>query len=535
MSGVNLVQPVFNAWSQHPEKTAIRIPRMQRLDFKDEQTLTYGQLKAETGRYQRALDAMDLKPGDRVLVLSRVRMELYVLMLALLALGLVPVLIDRGMSAKRIRAAIRFSGATVAIGEADILRYWWMFPPLWWMKRLALDGKALGVEDFRTWLPSACEPRCVGVGPDAHGLITFTSGSTGLPKGADRTHASLIAQHHAIREHWLDQPDDIDCPSFPVLVLHNLCCGITTVLPRVDLATPGHYDAEELVKQLKLQEVTRLSAAPAFMQHLCDYALTHQVQFPYIRAVAIGGSTLPARLIHRLPLVFPNAHLMGVYGSTEAEPIADVQIDELAREGSEHAGHLVGYPVRSAQVCVVPVGQVLKDDHRVRTVQCGAMTIGEILVSGKHVLKGYIDNPQATRESKIPRPDGQVWHRTGDAGFLDDRGRLWLVGRVKDGILVGNRVYWPYPLEKTLDDLPGIRRSAVLSWEGKLMMIFETQGQLDLAPVLAELRASGIFRAAWATVVSMPVDGRHNSKIDRPLLREWLERGKLRYQNLDVS
>lgn len=516
-------------------KMALRIPRLQRLEYLGEQTLTYGQLKEEVGRYQRALDAMDLQPGDRVLVLSRVRQELYVLMIALLGLGLVPVLIDRGMSARRIRASIRLSHAKAAIGELSILKFWWFFPALWPMRRLALDGKTIGVDDFNTWLPNSHDPRLVAVKEDAHGLITFTSGSTGDPKGADRTHGSLIAQHLAIREHWQDQPNDIDCPSFPVLVLHNLCCGITTVLPRIDLASPGQFDAAELVRQLQQQDVTRLSAAPAFMQHLCDYALANQIVLPRIRAVAIGGSTLPSRLVNRLPVVFPHARLLGVYGSTEAEPIADVQLDELQREGDEHPGHLVGYPVRTAQVCIIPVGQVLQDERRVKAVQCGPMVIGEILVSGRHVLKRYIDNPDATAESKIPRPDGTVWHRTGDAGYLDERGRLWLVGRVKDGILVGNAIIWPYPLEKRLDDLPGVRRAAALSWEGRLLVVLENQGTLDMPELVNTLRDAGVFRASVVTLNTMPVDGRHNSKIDRPLLREWLEKGRLRPQELEVK
>ncbi len=535
MSGINLVQPVFEAWDGHPDKPALKVSRLQGLELKETQSLTYGQLKEETGRYQRALEAMDLKTGDRVLVLSRVRAELYVLMIALLAMGLVPVLIDRGMKAARIRAAIRLSGAKVAIGEADILRFWWLFPPLWRMQRLALDGKVLGVDDFRAWLPNHGVPRCSLLPPDAHGLITYTSGSTGLPKGADRTHRSLIAQHHAIREHWPDQPDDVDCTCFPVLVLHNLSCGISTVLPPIDLAAPGHYDPAPVITELQALGVTRLSAAPAFMQKLCDFALANHIVLPELRAIAIGGSTLPERLISRVPTIFPAAAIMGVYGSTEAEPIADVQLDELAREGNDHPGYLVGYPARSATVCIVPVGQVLKDDNRVRTVECQPMIIGEILVSGRHVLTHYIDNPEATRESKIPRPDGTVWHRTGDAGYLDERGRLWLVGRVKDGILAGNRIVWPYPVEKSLDNLPGIRRSAALAWEGKVLLVLETQGTLDLAPVRELMKEAGIFRAAWATVTDMPVDGRHNSKIDRPLLRDWLERGKLRPQDLEVT
>jgi hypothetical protein len=66
-------------------------------------------------------------------------------------------------------------------------------------------------------------------------------------------------------------------------------------------------------------------------------------------------------------------------------------------------------------------------------------------------------------------------------------------------------------------------------------LVLETQGTLDLAPVRELMKEAGIFRAAWATVTDMPVDGRHNSKIDRPLLRDWLDRSKLRPQDLEVT
>ncbi len=535
MTGINLIRPILDACRDHPERMALRIPQMEGQRCAGEQVMTYGDLGVEVGRLQRALQAMGLKQGDRVLILSRVRSEIYTLMIALLGLGMVPVLIDRGMSPDRIRQSIRLSKARAAIGEARILRLWWLFPPLWFIKRLAIDDRLIGVDDLRTWKPDHADPQAVDLDEHAHGLITFTSGSTGQPKGADRTHASLIAQHDAIREHWRDIPDDIDSPCFPVMVLHNLCCGITTVLPRVDLAAPGQVDAAQVLGQIGQDGITRVSGAPAYMRRLVNHAIEQKLELPHVRAVAIGGSTLFADLIEKLPAVFPHADFSLVYGSTEAEPVAVIGLSELRADGDLHPGHLVGLPVPDVQIAVVSPDAMVCDEITVLAARLPFFQVGEILVAGPHVLKGYVDNPEATRENKIPRHDGEVWHRTGDAGFLDERGRLWLVGRMKDVLQLGEVRLWPYPLEKALDALPGVRRSAAILWQKQLLLVIEG----DLLPSEDAVRRllidHQVTAAQWALIPLMPVDGRHNSKIDRPALRNLLQADRLKPQALTIA
>lgn len=525
--GINVCSRILAQGGLHPDRLALRVPRLAD-GFASHDELTYGELLSRAAARQQALRASGLGAGDRVLVLARPGIELYVLMVALLASGIVPVLVDRGMSRARLVAALRASGARVAIGERAVLRLWWLFPVLWRWRRLAIDGRAPGVRALAEAAPVAgAVPDCVSLPAEAHGLITFTSGSTGAPKGADRTHGSLIAQHLAIRAHWPDRDDDTDMPCFPVLVLHNLCCGISTVMPAVDLATPGAPDAARVLQQLDRDGVTRLAAAPAFMTRIVQAALADHRTFPGVRSVVVGGATLPPGLAERCLAVFPRAHCRIVYGSTEAEPIAEIDMADAVAQDQPGRGHLVGHPASVAEVCIVDPALPLRDDADVQRARLGSDRTGEILVAGAHVLQRYVDNPAANAETKIPRPDGSVWHRTGDVGRLDAAGRLWLEGRVKDAVVVNGVPRHTLALEKALDRLPGIARSALVSDAGGRPALVLAGPHIARDGVRSVRERLGFPALPLYRIDEMPVDGRHNSKIDRPALRDALARGAL--------
>ncbi|MDO9180345.1 MAG: fatty acid CoA ligase family protein [Agitococcus sp.] len=516
---MNVCTRIFAASQLHPERLALSIPNMEGLHFQGEENINYGELAERCAKMQYALNKIGLVTGDRILILARPHIQTYVLMLSLLSLGLVPVLIDRGMSRQRILASIAVSRAKITIGELSILRLWWLFPPLWKLPKYALDGQYLGVKDIRPLLAKFTEkPECLLLPATAHGLITFTSGSTGNPKGADRTHHSLIEQHLAIRAHWPDHDDDIDSPCFPVLVLHNLCCGISTIMPRVDLAAPAHVNVRQITNQWRTSGITRIAAAPAFMTQVCQYAQSTRQQFPAIRSLAIGGSTMPFDLVVNLDMIFPSAEIMLVYGSTEAEPIAEIFLPELRQHWQRYAGHLVGLPAVGTEVRIVDPNADLSDEAEVDKATVVGDDVGEILVAGKHVLHGYVDNASANKESKIPRSRGDVWHRTGDAGFLDSEGRLWLVGRIKDALLIDNERVYTFAPEKECDALAGVIRSALVQQQKQVILVLEATECPEHHQLLAILNKHGIPNAALVFVNKMPVDGRHNSKIDRSAL-----------------
>lgn len=338
---MNFCEPVFAHARQQPEQLALQLPQMRGRRQHALQQISYGDLLTRVGALQTGLLQQGYGRSDRVIIVLRPCIELYALTLALLGLGMVPVFIDAGMPRALIQAAIQASGARALISHRRIL---WL--TCWWsslrpLDRFCLEGSGPGFRPLKQLQRIAGPVRCADMSADDFGLITFTSGSTGKPKGANRTHGSLIAQHQAIRHHWPDEPGDIDMPCFPVLVLHNLCCGMTTAMPPLDLARPAQGDGRAALEAIRDMRVTRLSGAPAWMENVARAALKSPKKTRFLRDIVIGGAAVSETRQELFRRAFPFARIRIVYGSTEAEPVSDIELDQ-ALAAAEQDGYLVG-------------------------------------------------------------------------------------------------------------------------------------------------------------------------------------------------
>ena len=148
------------------------------------------------------------------------------------------------------------------------------------------------------------------------------------------------------------------------------------------------------------------------------------------------------------------------------------------------------------------------------------------------VNRGYIDNPEANRECKLYTDHDVVWHRTGDLGYWTDDGKLCLVGRLKDVVRRNGDLLQPYPLEAQLETLPGVARAAFVASEKYPdgVIIVEPDENADCEKIRATIRRSQAVQKIGDIQVfftnNMPVDGRHNTKIDRPQCRSRLNRSQ---------
>jgi acyl-CoA synthetase (AMP-forming)/AMP-acid ligase II len=194
-------------------------------------------------------------------------------------------------------------------------------------------------------------------------------------------------------------------------------------------------------------------------------------------------------VVERLIAHNPALRVMAVYGSTEAEPIAELEVSALtpadrARiDGGE--GLLAGPPVSAVRVRIV-------DD--------------EILVAGDHVVETYVD-PADNAATKTRDESGTIWHRTGDGGRFDAAGRLWLLGRTQ-GRIEG---LWPFAIEVAARSWPGVRRAALCPLDGKACLAIEGD-TARLAHWQSAAAALGV--ATVVAVKSIPLDRRHRSKVD---------------------
>ena len=251
-----------------------------------------------------------------------------------------------------------------------------------------------------------------------------------------------------------------------------------------------------------------------------------------LRKVFTGGAPVFPRLLDLVQQMAPNADIVALYGSTEAEPIAHLSLRELDAT-DRHAmlagrGLLAGSPVSEVTLRIlrtrwgVPIGPFTAaefDDNC-----CAVNEAGEIVVTGGHVLKGYL-NGLGDHETKF-RVDGEMWHRCGDAGYYDDRGRLWLLGRCVGRIDDRHGLLYPFAVETAVYQDPRVKRAAVVGHAGKRLLILEWYDPSrpgDCEAIHLSM--------AWAHIDELrvwdqvPVDNRHNAKIDYPALHNRLRSG----------
>jgi olefin beta-lactone synthetase len=492
-----------------------------------DRTTTYAELEDQSARIATLLATRGIGAGSPVLLFHPPSAELYAMIIAIFRLGAIAMVVDVSAGRGTLAAACRElpPAGLFASGRALLLAL--ASAPLRSIATKVTSARyALGA----TRLDAAWRlPRHEGVAPagdNAPALVTFTSGSTDAAKGAVRTHAVLQAQHDALGA-VAAGTGERDLVSLPIVVLTNLGKGATSVIPEGDLRRPGAVAAAPILGQIERNAVQRITASPALVERLVEGARTARTgELRGVRIVTGGGPVFPDLVSSAIALTA--APLVAVYGSTEAEPIAHVSSDEIgerefaAMRGG--AGLIAGHPVRETTVRIVPTST--PDGEGVSAVLRGttvvaAGTRGEIVVSGRHVVPGYLHG-RGDAGTKI-HLDDIVWHRTGDAGYLDDLGRLWLLGRVAAMLSDQRGELHPFAVECAARLVVPGRRTVLAGHHGARILLVE--GPLDagarslLGEALDWARLDRIIDNA-----KIPLDRRHNSKVDYAALPALLDR-----------
>lgn len=507
----NVVDRLRAQAEERPEAVALvegRGPRRRSLSFAD--------LDDAGARGAAQLHAAGLRPGDAVLVLVPLSIRLYEVLASVFRAGLVAVIVDPGTGRAHVEASCRLRPPDAFVGspKAHLLR-----PLVRGVgripKRFVTDG---WVPFAERWGSGSDRVGVEPVGPEAPALLTFTSGTTGRPKAAVRTHGLLAAQHTALADALALAPGQVDLATLPVVVLANLASGVTTVLPDADLRRVGAFDPGPVVAQVQAERPTRCVASPAFFERLLDHAGPDDlVSF---RRFDTGGAPVFPDLLARLAR---HAEAVGVYGSTEAEPVAHLAASDLTeadrRLVAEGGGLPVGRPVPQVEVRVIPdawgtpLGPYPDADWD--ALRLGAGAVGEIVVAGDHVVPGYLHG-QGDAETKVDVA-GRRWHRTGDAGRLDPGGRLWLFGRCAAASSRASETVYPLQVEAALRERLGVRAAFVDIGGRRLVAV---DGDAD--PEAVRQAVAWAHIEAVVRVAEIPRDRRHDAKVDLPALRELL-------------
>ena len=448
-----------------------------------DRTVTFAELDDIAVSVAEQLRVAGIRAGDRVLVFCPLSIALYATLVGLWRLGGVAMFLDPSAGRNHIERCCRLvaPNAYIATPRAHLLR---LLSPALRQSRvvLSIDRWVPGARTLRITTGRSEERQIAPAAADTPALITFTSGSTGQPKAAVRSHGFLLAQHRVLADDLNLQRGQRDLAALPIFVLANLASAVTSIVPDADLRRPADIEPARLLRQIRQVRPTRVAASPALLECLSRYVAERRETMAEFTAIYSGGAPVFPRLLRQLQTVAPAAAVFAVYGSTEAEPIAKLAWTEIVpkdfRAMESGAGLLVGQPVAAIDLRIlpdrwgVPIGpftaahfnrEVLADDGR-----------GEIVVAGDHVLSGYLDG-SGDEETKF-QVDGRVWHRTGDAGYRDAHGRLWLLGRCSAKLADEQGVVYPFAVECAALAVDGVRRCALVQHRGARVLAVELDG-----------------------------------------------------------
>lgn len=515
---MNLVALLRERAQQHPERPAL-IDRHQGRD----RSVSFAELLQRIEGCAGRLQELGLKRGNTILVFQPVSIELYEILLAAFHSGLRVMLADPSAGRPFLSLCCQRLPPDAFFGpwKAQLLRL--LVPGLRRIPRAICCGRWF--PGTAAWRPSNRSIALAEVPDEEPALITFTSGSTGVPKAAVRTHGFLLSQHRALEKALDFAEGEVDLITLPVFVLANLASGLTSVLADTDLRSPGKADSAAIRAQCERHGVTRCAASPAFFE-----ALLTGAPLPPFRKLYTGGAPVFPDLLERLQSALPHAEVTAVFGSTEAEPMSHLGAHEydaaFVASTAAGCGLCAGKPVSEVELRIIrdhwgqPLAKLSPEELDQITQATGQP--GEVIVTGDHVLSGYLGGVGDT-ETKI-HVSGRVWHRTGDAAYLDDEGRLWLLGRCSAKLpatdlhrpeLPPGALDYPFAIESALRVRhPGIR-TAALNWNGKRVLVTAATG---LDKDAAEFGIAEVIQVA-----AIPLDRRHNAKVDYPALLEMLK------------
>ncbi|HEX3134218.1 MAG TPA: AMP-binding protein, partial [Planctomycetota bacterium] len=486
---MNLVELVLAQARARPQAPAI---------IAGERTLSFAELGECSARAAALFRQAGFVPGDAVLVFVPMGIDLYILLAGLWRVGLVALVVDPSAGRAHLARSVTrmspkgFVGTTMAqflrlsVRELRRIPRAWSTGFPWFCRRWsALDHQQP-------------DERVESLSDDHPALVTFTSGSTGGPKGAVRTHGFLRAQHAAVSRSLDHQVGAMDLSTLPIFALANLASGQSVLIPDADVRRPGAIDPAPVLAQIARYRPRSAVASPAFFERLADGCDTGAGSIASFQAIFTGGAPVFPQLLERLQRLAPQAQVVAVYGSTEAEPIAEIAYRDMdaadlaAQRGGK--GLLAGPVVTGIDLAILPdywgTPVSAMSAGELTGIRLPAGVPGEITVAGDHVLSGYLGGA-GDAETKF-RVDGRIWHRTGDAGYLDERGRLWLLGRCGARITDARGTLYPFAVETAARTVTGICRAALVGLDGQRILAFESSStgapaELSIALAWAQL------------------------------------------------
>jgi len=510
--------------------------------------LTFLQLDRESDCLAHGFEKTGINRGTRTILMVKPGLEFFIIIFALFKTGAVPVIVDPGMGIRRMVDCFREGRphAFIGIPVAHILPT--LYPKYFntvktWItvgRRWFLKGFTLNRVRQVLWTPY----EMANTGRDETAAILFTTGSTGPAKGAVYTHGNFDAQLRHIKSHLGISSHEIDLSTFPLFALFWPALGITSVIPDMDPTKPARVNPKKIIEAIVNQGVTSMFASPALLNRVGKYGKQKRIKLPSLKRVISAGAPVSPSVIEQFAsMLCENAEIHTPYGATEAVPVISISSNEILSEtrklSEQGYGICIGRPINDLDIRIIKISDdpinkwsndlVVEDNE-----------IGEITVKGDLVTRNYFEKPAADALAKIK--DGHtVWHRMGDLGWMDSKGRIWFCGRKSHRVTTEKTTLFTIPCEAIFNNHPLVFRSALVGIgpldRQKPTICIELEhgkdkvNKKEIKKELVELAQQNELTKDISSILfckSFPVDIRHNSKIFREKLAKWAEKKQVK-------
>ena len=506
--------------------------------------LTFQQLDRASDCLAHGLEETGITRGTRTVLMVTPSIEFFALTFAMFKTGAVPVVVDPGMGIRRMVQCLQETDpeAFIGISKAHVVRC--LFPRYFRSVKISITvGKrwfwgGLTFEHLnrKPWkeFPVARTRK------EETAAILFTTGSTGPAKGVIYTHGIFDAQVRHIKSHFNITSEEIDLPTFPLFALFDPALGMTAVIPDMDPTKPGFVDPKKIISAIEDQGVTNMFASPALLNRVGQYGKQEGIKVPSLkRVVSAGAPVYPANIEQFSALLAEDAEIHTPYGATEGVPVISIGSHEILSEtrflSEKGFGLCVGRPLSGLDVQIIGIS----DDPIPKWSESLIVPdreIGEIAAKGDLITRHYHEKPQAEALAKIP--DGsEVWHRYGDLGWRDSKGRIWFCGRKDHRVVTEDGTLFTIPCEAIFNNHPRVFRSALVGIGSKPnqkpVICIELDpgkagpGEKEIKQDLLELAKQNELTRGIDMLLfhpRFPVDIRHNAKIFREKLARWAEK-----------
>jgi acyl-CoA synthetase (AMP-forming)/AMP-acid ligase II len=426
-------------------------PQVAAQIFRDRVT-TYGALDRRASQVANGLISLSARPGTRIGYLRKNSDLFFELLLGALKANVVLVPVNWRLAPPEAAAILTDAGAdTLFVGPG--------YAPMAeaiaqaghaTRQRVSMDGADAAWPDFAAWrdaqpdtdpmLPSAPEDTVVQL---------YTSGTTGLPKGVELTNSNYLALLSAWEEAGFGEigPVDVVLTCMPLFHVAGVNMGILALLYGATNVVMEEVSVPGLLDLIPRHGVTLALLVPAVVLALVQHPDAARTDFRSLRCLLYGASPIAEATVRRAKALLPDTELWHLYGLTETTG-GGTCLPPALHEGPDARLRSCGRPYPGFELRVVgPLGESLPTGE-----------LGEVVIRHKSVMKGYWNQPEATRAAFF---EGG-WFRTGDAGYLDAEGYLYLQDRIKDMIVSGGENVYPAEVENALMGHPAIADVAVV-------------------------------------------------------------------------